>query len=144
MAVKKPPTNNKGHHPAMITMDVYELRWRMAGMSYDKAAELCGIHRRTIKRWEQAGRCPVWFATFCRAYGGQVAALRGAAASWDGWTLQNGLLFSPENISYSPYEINSMPWLWAMVADLRRELRKQTAPGTNLVLPFPDIKQQQR
>ena len=101
---------------------------------------MCGIHTRTIKRWEQAGRCPVWFEVVCRSMGGELAALRGGSMKWDGWRLHGGDLVSPEGVTYSPYEINSIPWLWAMVADLRRELRHTTAPGVQQVLPFPEIR----
>lgn len=120
----------------MVDADVYDLRWRVGGLSYAKAAEICGVHRRTISRWEKAGRCPVWFVTLCRAYGGQLDALRDAGPQWQGWTMRNDYLLSPEGIKYSAYEINSIPWLWAMVGDLRSSLRHETAPGSQHVLPF--------
>lgn len=124
----------------MVSADVYDLRWRIAGMSYEVAADLCGIHIRTIKRWEKSGSCPLWFVTLCRAYGGRLDALRDSGKGWRGWVLRGGGLVSPEGVTYTPYEINSIPWLLAMVNDLRRTLNRETAPGTQRVLPFPDFK----
>jgi hypothetical protein len=122
----------------MTFADVYDLRWRVAGMSYQVAADLCGVTTRTIRRWEKAGRCPVWFLTLCRAYGGRLDALRDSGDGWRGWRLVAGALVSPEGITYTPYEVNSIPWLWAMVNDLRTTLQRETAPGTQKVLPFPE------
>lgn len=123
----------------MVDTDVYQLRMS-AGFTTERIMELCGVHPRTVKRWDKASRCPVWFVSMCGMYAGKLSALRGTGECWEGWRVAGDHIVSPEGVTYSPYEINSIPWLWAMVADLRRELRLQNAPGTQQVLPFPTEK----
>lgn len=62
---------------------------------------------------------------------------------FEGWHIINGFLVSPENIEYSAGEIRSIQYLYALIAELKTQLRKIPVQHGGYdysnVVPFPDI-----
>ena len=113
----------------MESFNVSDLRWRIAGLSLEQAAALCGVSVRTIRRWEQQGAAPVWFARLLALYSGEVGALPGADG-WQGWRVVRGLLVSPEGDLFRPGQLRGLRWVYGEL----QELRRLTRPGAQLAL----------
>jgi hypothetical protein len=97
-------------------------------ISKAKAADLCGVDRRTWRRWESGQTYmprAVW-GWFQAATGGGFAA---GGPKWDGWNFYRGEICTPEGISFKPGEIRSIPFLFRQIHDYERtteELREET------------------
>ena len=97
-------------------------------ISKAKAANLCGVDRRTWRRWESGQTYmprAVW-GWFQAATGGGFAA---GGPKWDGWNFYRGEICTPEGISFKPGEIRSIPFLFRQIHDYERtteELREET------------------
>ena len=105
---------------------------RNARLTIQEAADLCGIHRTTFERQEN-GSSKVNTTVF------RLLLMRGGwlPDEFEGWKIGQGMLWSPEDVSFSPGEIRSLPYLYALIAELKRELKK--ANGDNTKLPEPEI-----
>ena len=61
-----------------------------------------------------------------------------------GWIIKGDQLISPENIIYTSGEIRSIQYLYAIIAELKKQLReKEVLQGGydySNVIPFPDVK----
>ncbi|MEW8027429.1 MAG: helix-turn-helix domain-containing protein [Candidatus Thiodiazotropha sp.] len=106
---------------------------RNARLSSEAAADLCGCHRTTYARME-SGSSRVNVACF---------RLIMTAAGWlpepfRGWSIGQGKLWTPEDISFEPGEIRSIPYLYAIIADYERELGipNREPPIAPNVIPF--------
>ena len=126
---------SRNNHPMMISCDVIDLRFGQAGLTLQQAAAICGVSVRTIRRWEKAGACPVWFSALLTAYAGDLGGLRGGE-DWRGWRLVRGRLVSPEGDIFTPGQLRSIRWLYGEAQALRAQVRKLSAPGTQIPLPI--------
>lgn len=112
---------------------------RSARLTQDEAAKLCGLHRTSYQRQER-GESRVNVAAF------RLLLMR---AGWlpdpfDGWSIGQGALWSPEDVRYEPGEIRALPYLHALIAELKRKLREYEPERANEkshhpanVIPFP-------
>ncbi|MEW8071929.1 MAG: helix-turn-helix domain-containing protein [Candidatus Thiodiazotropha sp.] len=102
-----------------------------ARLSKETAADLCGCNRSTYTRME-SGSSRVNVACF---------RLIMMMAGWlptpfEGWSIGQGKLWSPEDVSFEPGEIKAIPYLYAIIADYERELgipNRQPAVAANVV-----------
>lgn len=107
-------------------------------LSIEEAAALCGVSPRTWRRYEN-GQTPIpvglaRLLSICAA-----GTLPGAGRGWDGWRIFRGELLSPERVAFTPGEIRSLPYLHALVRELRGQLMKPACPGPwapSNVVPF--------
>ncbi|MEW8131490.1 MAG: helix-turn-helix domain-containing protein [Candidatus Thiodiazotropha endolucinida] len=88
-----------------------------ARLTLETAAELCGCHRTTYTRME-SGSSKVNVACFRLL----MMAAGWLPAPFEGWSIGQGKLWSPEDVSFEPGEIKAIPYLYAIIADYEREL----------------------
>jgi hypothetical protein len=118
-------------HPMMVICDVYDLRWRVAGVSLAGAAVLAGVSVRSIRRWEKAGACPVWFRALLLAQAGDLGSLP-TGEGWQGWRVLRGALVSPDGDIFTPGQLRGLRWVYGEMIDLRHATR----PGSQIALPL--------
>lgn len=88
-----------------------------ARLSPEQAAEMCGVHRTTYTRME-SGSSRVNIACFRL-----LLVLAGwLPGDFEGWSIGQDKLWSPEDVSFTPGEIRSIPYLYSIIADYEREL----------------------
>lgn len=90
------------------------------GLSPEELARLTETHVTTARRWLRRGSAP-------RAVLMALAVLRfgdlGAVSSaWDGWTLRDGILWSPEGSGFEPAQVRSGPFFEQAARSLRAQL----------------------
>jgi Phage protein len=79
-----------------------------------------GVHRTTIMRWRHSK------VTIPPA---QLMALRalayavGTDPAWEGWRFRSGKLWSPEGYSFTPGELQGLPYKYGLLDSLREENR---------------------
>lgn len=127
--------------------DVYDLRWRRAGLTRGAFCEWADISPRTLARWESAHDAPALAVRALELLAGGIAGLPGAGPEWNGWQFARGLLVSPEGDEVRPGDIRALPYLRALVNELRRErdalaadvarLTPAPRPRPSNVIPFP-------
>jgi DNA-binding transcriptional regulator YiaG len=73
-----------------------------AGLKQVQAADMLDVSVKTLRNWEES-RSPVPYAAFrvMRLMGGYLLA----GKAWEGWTLKDDQLFSPEGRSFKPHEL---------------------------------------
>lgn len=106
---------------------------RNAKLTPDTAADICGCHRTTYSRME-SGSSKVNVSCFRLIM--MVAGW--LPAPFEGWSIGQGKLWTPEDVSFEPGEIRAIPYLYAIIADYERELgipNRQPAVAANVV-PF--------
>ena len=114
--------------------DLYDARRNARINTTQEAADVCGIHRTSYERQEK-GQSRVNVTVF------RLLLMR---AGWlpdpfEGWSIGQGSLWTPEDVRIDPGEIRALPYLYAMIADLRRRLGERPAPvpaELANVLPF--------
>ena len=89
----------------------------IARLTKHDVADLCGISPRTITSWEK-NQAPVYAKTICRLLSGFPYG-----NDWQEWRFANKLLWSPEGISFTPFEIRAIPYHHALIAELKRKVR---------------------
>ncbi len=115
------PTDLLPTHPP-TTEEIYSQRWARGGISKARAAELCGVDKRTWRRWESGETYmprAVW-AWFRAATGGGFAA---AGPEWDGWVFYRGELCAPEGTGFSVGEVRALPYTYALRHELSRNIQ---------------------
>lgn len=109
-------------------------------LTIEEASRLCGVSPRTWRRYEHGETTiPPGLALLLKVCAG--GALPTDSSSWAGWRMFRGELYSPEGLAFRPGDIRSMPYLHALVAELRAQLRRPSLdinPWANgNVIPFP-------
>ena len=84
-----------------------------ARLTVSQVADLCGVSVRTVKRWLDDG-APLMAYSLIQAHAGSLEPF-----GWDGWSLRNGVLFSPTGLEYTPNEINAWHFKYQELASLR-------------------------
>jgi transcriptional regulator with XRE-family HTH domain len=91
---------------------------RNARLSPEQAAEMCGVHRTTYKRMESgSSRVNVTAFRLLLLLSGWLPG------EFEGWSIGQGKLWSPEDVSFTPGEIRSIPYLYSIIADYERQLK---------------------
>ena len=93
-----------------IEGEAFYLARRRAGLTPRQAADMLQVTSRTIRNWENdASRIPYAAFRLMRLFGGH--ALVGKA--WDGWSIREGVLYSPVGRGFEPYQLNYLGnYLW--------------------------------
>ena len=100
---------------------LYYYRFICGGLSVDQACSLTGVSRTTYKRWE-AGTQRITLAAF-RLIKYLVAGYI-QSEEWKNWRFINDGLYSPEDVRFSPGEIRALPYLHALIAELKNTKSK--------------------
>lgn len=108
-----------------------------ARLSKEEAAQLCGLHRTTYCRQESGdSRVSVTAYRLLLARGGWLPP------PFEGWKITQNMLWTPENVGYEPGEIQALPYMHAVIAELSSRLRQyeeQPAPApepSRVVVPL--------
>jgi hypothetical protein len=86
----------------------------------ERLADLTGVDVSTARRWKRAGKLPapiLRLLALCLL--GRLDLL-----GWDGWTLLDGSLQSPEGWAFSPGEVLALPLLRLQLAQAQAEIRR--------------------
>jgi hypothetical protein len=118
---------------------LYTLRFERLGFSIDKAAEVCHTSSRTYKKWEKTGKFPPWVKSVLLANSGYIFH-----SGFEGWRVLEAKLHSPEGYQFSGGEIRSIIYLYAHIAELKKQLRLEerfsTVDDYSNVILFPELK----
>ena len=95
---------------------LYYYRFGCGGLSIQQAADLVGVSKRTYRRWE-LGKAPIRLAAFRLIKLAASGYLPDPA--WQDWRFYQGALYSPERVKFMPGEIRALPYLHALIAELR-------------------------
>jgi hypothetical protein len=102
--------------------DLRDLRQHSRQTPADLAA-LCGVTPRTWSRWEAAPRVPLAPYRLVMTCMGWVPD-----PAWAGWGVGQGRLWSPADDSFTPGDLQSLPYLRAIISELRQKLRPPGPP----------------
>lgn len=103
-----------------------------ARLSLQEAADLCGMHRTTFAR-QETGESKVSLA----AYRLILMHSGWLPDPFDGWSIGQGKLWTPEDVSFSPGQIRAIPIQYALIAEYRRKERlRNNHPEYTNVIPF--------
>lgn len=91
------------------------LRWLEAGLNTAQAATLLGKSEDTVRRWERTQSAPAWAVNVMKWAAGRLAD-----PAWDGWSVADGRIWTPDGTGVRPGEIQALPYLM----DLLREHEK--------------------
>lgn len=108
--------------------EIEDQRCRIGFISKVKAAELCGVDKRTWRRWE-SGETPMPRATWAWFKAATDGGFAAGGPEWDGWNFYRGEICTPEGISFKPGEIRGTPLMFRRIHDYERvteELREET------------------
>lgn len=95
---------------------LYDAR-RNARLTKLQAADLCGIHRTSYERQEKGdSRVNVTVYRLILSRAGWLPA------PFEGWSIGQGKLWTPEGVALDPGEIKALPYYYAMIAELKRRL----------------------
>jgi len=92
------------------------------------------VSESTWRRWENGyGKIPNAVIIALDALSGDLSRF----SKWEGWTVTETEIYSPEGIGYRPADLRCIPLLHAQIAELKRELRllNQRPENDNLVGP---------
>ena len=94
------------------------------GLSVLLLAQLTGVHMDTARRWKRNGQIPPHHAQIIELkLNGDLGAL---TASWRGFRIADGKLWTPEGAQVTPGEIRAIPLRRQQLADLQRQLMTPT------------------
>jgi hypothetical protein len=83
-------------------------------------AQVAGVSLHTARRWKRRGRVPSSsLALLELAIAGELGHL---ARAWSGFRLHGDQLWTPHGFSVRPGEICAIPYRFAQIAELQREL----------------------
>lgn len=99
-------------------MDDFYASRRIARLSKDQTADLCGVSPRTITSWEKH-KAPIYAVNLVNLLSGFPTG-----EHWQEWRFYDGLLWSPEGVSFTPFEIRAIPYHHALIAELKRKVRQ--------------------
>lgn len=112
--------------------DIYDLRFRIGGLTTNTAAALLHVDRRTFERWE-SGRARMPFAAYA-LLAILVGDLSPLGDSWSGWRFRNGAFLSPENEEITAGDLRALIFkrhngmLYCLGAPHRAECPTQIKP----------------
>ena len=98
----------------MIIEDLFYWRHE-ARLTAIQAAELCGVTLRTWQRWECSTNPPKAVRELIRLHAGYLPL-------WSGWQVRCGLLWSPEGVCFAEGELRALPFRYALLAELEKQL----------------------
>ncbi|MCW8917493.1 MAG: helix-turn-helix domain-containing protein [Gammaproteobacteria bacterium] len=107
-----------------ITPDDLKQARQRARLTLDQAADLAGVCRRTYRR-QELGQSRIHPAIY-RLFMSRCGWLPDPA--WSGWFIGQGKLWTPTNWGIEPGELVSLPYLYAMIAELKRRDGQQKSP----------------
>ncbi len=84
----------------------------------NEAAELAGIHKRTYQRQERGEVRPS--LSIYRLFLSRAGFLPDRA--FEGWRITKGQIWTPENVGATAGEIAALPYTYALIDELRRQL----------------------
>ncbi len=89
--------------------DFYVAR-RRAGLTPGQAADMLQVTKRTIQNWEnETSQIPYSAFRLMRVYAGHAIV----HPVWDGWTIWQGVLYSPAGRAFEPYQLVYLSnYLW--------------------------------
>ena len=64
---------------------------------------------------------------------------------FEGWAINDGLLWTPENVGFSPGEIRAIQYRHALIAELQRQLRdywRQPKKPQEIIVPWSKVRNQ--
>ena len=83
----------------------------MARIKKNEVADVLGVHEATVRRWRRSNSYPEW-AWKLMAYHAEFFIWEG----WEGWFIDDGLLYCPEQkYGFTPHEVS-------MIGFYRRDL----------------------
>ena len=91
------------------------------GVNTDAIASFCRVHITTARRWKRGEDPPFTAIRWIELMSTRNLGLVDPA--WDGWTLRDGALISPEQVSVSTGEIRALPFLRTLIAHYQTEQR---------------------
>ena len=95
-------------------------RFERAALTIQEAAKIFSVTPRTWIAWE-TGRRPFKTAIL------RLIRLVGEGITqdgpWHGWRVHNGTLYSPEGDGFTPGDIRALPYLQALNAELKLQVR---------------------
>ena len=94
------------------------IRFEIGGFSIDDAARACHTSIRTYKKWESTRKYPPWVKSVLLAKAGIIQD-----TGFEGWQFVKGKLCSPEGYEFSAGEIRAMIYRYALIAELKYQLR---------------------
>lgn len=105
--------------PELLRMARYE-----AGLTQEKAAELCGIHKASYQHHESGVTKRVSLSVYktLLCQGGYIAD-----PAWLDWQFRAGQIWRPENVGYTPGDLKALHWMDQSIRFLRGELYKATS-----------------
>lgn len=112
----------------------YHLKYERGSQPNDvtkrHAAAMCGISFRQYMRYEN-GQANIPESNYRLMQIMGAGQLEPINRRWAGWILKKDLI-SPENVTYTPGEIKSLPYLYALIAELREQLNRPQQHDFNL------------
>lgn len=89
--------------------DFYVAR-RRAGLTPGQAAEMLQVTTRTLRNWENgSSRIPYAAYRLMRLSAGHALVDK----AWDGWSIHQGVLYSPAGRGFEPYQLNYLAnYMW--------------------------------
>lgn len=92
------------------------------GLSVAWLTKHAQVHPDTARRWKRAGRIPEPYAALVKLRAnGDLGELN---STWTGWSLGDGVLWTPENAAVAPGDIRAIPYRKEQVAALEKALRE--------------------
>lgn len=94
------------------------------GYPAERLAQLTGSHIATARRWKRSSRAPRWLLRLVAiCFEGELGEID---ASWQGWRLVRGELFSPEDVGFTPGAVRAGPLFRARADELARQIKALT------------------
>ena len=120
-----------------ITPDDLKRARQRARLTVNQAADLAGVSRRTYQRQEN-GKSRIHPAIY-RLFMSRCGWLPDPA--FEGWFIGHGAIWTPDNWKIEPGELMSLPYLYALIAEQKKERRETPGlletPELANVIPFP-------
>lgn len=102
-----------------------------ANFTSDALATITTTSVRTARRWKREGLAPRWVIRLLNVLlRGELAEI---SPAWDGWTLREGKLYSPEGSAFTPNEIRALPLRLQEMREHERAAKRAIEP------PPPDL-----
>ena len=94
----------------------------LSGVTAELIVELCGVHITTARRWKRGEYPPLSALKVIALY--QTGELGAVDPKWNGWSLRNGLLTTPdEAYTFSPGEVQAIPFQKQLIRHYQDEQR---------------------
>lgn len=106
--------------------ELMRLRALLGIWNHRRICHFLGIDRRTLARWESGRHRIPRMALIALAVGaaGELDAIADTHGAWAGWRIIRDQLVSPENVVFTPGDLRALPYLWALLAEFRRQRRE--------------------